>query len=325
MHGLPEQILEIIDLGIVVLSADLRICYWNQWMERHSGIGKEEITGKELFAYFPELNTPEFLRGVRMSLNFGSPAVFPQTLHRYLFPCRVVGTPNGLFEHMQQHCVSAPLRQPDGEIQNLVITVQDVTERAVSQHRLRELNIKDQLTGAYNRRYLDNRLADECKRHLRYEHPLSVIMLDIDFFKKVNDQHGHEAGDRVLAEVAGRLVGTTRKSDCLVRYGGEEFCCILPETPLESAALLAERFRSSIAQSPIVAGDTELQVTISLGVAELQGGDTPTTLLKRADDGLYEAKQSGRNRVVPRRHAKQHLFTPSSPPAPSVPHTVNEG
>jgi diguanylate cyclase (GGDEF)-like protein len=300
MKGFPGQILEIIDLGVVVLDTEFRVCYWNQWMALHSGIDKDTITGSLVFDHFPELNTPEFLRGARMALTFGSPAVFPQSLHHYLFPFKVVGTPNGMFDLMQQHCASAPLRQPDGDIEHLLITVQDVTERALSQQRLREMNIRDQLTGAYNRRYLDNRLPDECKRHERYHRALSVIMLDIDFFKKVNDQHGHEAGDRVLAGVAGKLMAVTRKTDCLVRYGGEEFCCILPETPLENACLLAERFRSSIEQLAIATGTTELRVTISLGVAQLVSEDTPITILKRADEGLYEAKQSGRNRVVAR-------------------------
>jgi len=298
MQGLPGQILEIIDLGIVVLDPEFRVCYWNQWMALHSGISPESITGKQLFELYPELNTPEFLRGARMSLNFGSPAVFTQALHHYLLPFKVVGTPNGLFELMQQQCASAPLRQQDGSIRHLLITVQDVTERALTQHRLRELNIRDQLTGAYNRRYLDTRLADECKRHTRHQHPLSVVMLDIDFFKKVNDQHGHEAGDRVLAEVAGRLAASIRKTDCLVRYGGEEFCCILPETALESACLLAERFRGAVAELTIATGGKELRVTISLGVAQFQADDTPASLLKRADQGLYDAKQSGRNKVM---------------------------
>ncbi|HJV65244.1 MAG TPA: diguanylate cyclase [Geomonas sp.] len=297
---LPEQILEIIDLGVVVLDDEFRVSYWNRWMALHSGISPETITGSSIFDHYPELNTPEFLRGARMALNFGSPAVFPQSLHHYLFPFKVVGTPNGIFDLMQQHCASAPLRETDGEIRHFLITVQDVTERMLSQQRLRELNIRDQLTGACNRRYLDNRLPDECKRHNRYNRPLSVIMLDIDFFKKVNDQHGHEAGDRVLSEVAGKLMAGMRKTDCLVRYGGEEFCCILPETSLENAALLAERFRGSIEGLAIVAGSSELRVTISLGVAQLQGDDTPATLLKRADQGLYEAKQSGRNRVAAR-------------------------
>jgi diguanylate cyclase len=300
MEGLPSQILEIIDLGVVVVDADFKVCYWNEWMTHHSGISKEAITGKSLFDHFPGLNTQEFLRGARSSLNFGSPAIFPQSLHHYLFPFKVVGTPNGLFKLMQQHCASAPLRQPDGEIKHLLITVQDVTERALTQHRLRELNIRDQLTGAYNRRYLDMRLPEECRRHTRYERPLSVIMIDIDFFKKVNDLHGHEAGDRVLAEVAGKISGSIRKTDCLVRYGGEEFCCILPETPLNSACHLADRFRGTVESLPIVAGGTELRVTISLGVAEMCGDESPAELLKRADEGLYDAKQSGRNRVVAR-------------------------
>jgi len=297
MQGLSAQILEIINLGIVVLDEGFRVCYWNSWMERHSGIRKEAITGRPVFEEFPELETPEFLRGARMSLSFGSPAVFPQSLHHYLFPFKVLGTQNGLFEHMQQHCAAAPLRQSDGEIRHVLITVQDVTERAISQRRLRELNIRDQLTGAYNRRFLDSRLAEEVKRHARYDRPLSVIMLDVDFFKKVNDQYGHEAGDRVLAEVAGRLSASIRKTDCLVRYGGEEFCCILPETALDNARLLAERFRQAVEQLAIAAGESELRVTISLGVARLEGGDTPASFLKRADEALYDAKQGGRNQV----------------------------
>lgn len=300
MQGLPGQILEIIDLGIVVLDAEFRVCYWNQWMALHSGITREVIVGKNLFELYPELNTREFLRGARMSLNFGSPALFTQTLHHYLFPFKVVGTPNGLFELMQQQCAGAPLRQADGAIRHLVITVQDVTERALSQHRLRELNIRDQLTGAFNRRYLDSRLAEECKRYARYCRPLSVAMIDIDYFKKVNDRHGHEAGDRVLAEVAARLTESVRKTDCLVRYGGEEFCCILPETGLDSARLFAERFRGAVEELTIKAVGTELRVTISLGVAQLKDGDSPGSLLKRADEGLYDAKQSGRNKVMAR-------------------------
>ena len=317
MQGLPGQILEIIDLGILVLDDAFRVCYWNKWMARHSGIAKEEITGTPLFEHYPELNSPEFLRGARMSLNFGSPAVFPQSLHHYLFPFQVVGSANGLFDLMQQQCACAPLHQPDGSIRHLLITVQDVTERALTQHRLRELNIRDQLTGAFNRRYLESRLADECKRHTRHGRSLSVIMLDIDFFKKVNDSHGHEAGDRVLAAVAARLCDSMRKTDCLVRYGGEEFCCILPETPLENASLLADRFRQAVEQLTIPTGGKELKVTISLGVAQLGAEDTPLTLLKRADEGLYQAKQTGRNRVVAHQWAPLAEALLPSPPQPS--------
>jgi len=317
MQGLPGEILEIIDLGILVLDEEFRVCYWNRWMALHSGLAKEEITGKSLFEHYPDLDSPEFLRGARMSLNFGSPAVFPQSLHHYLFPFKVVGSANGLFDLMQQQCACAPLHQPDGSIRHLLVTVQDVTERALTQHRLRELNIRDQLTGAFNRRYLDNRLSDECKRHTRHGRSLSVIMLDIDFFKKVNDSHGHDAGDRVLAAVAGRLSDSIRKTDCLVRYGGEEFCCILPETPLENASLLADRFRVAVEQLVIATGGKELKVTISLGVAQLGGEDTPLSLLKRADEGLYQAKQTGRNRVVAREKTLSPIDLPPSPPQPS--------
>jgi diguanylate cyclase len=179
------------------------------------------------------------------------------------------------------------------------LTVQDVTELAVYEHRLLEMNMRDGLTGVYNRRFLEKRLTEEFERHVRYSRKFSVIMLDIDFFKKVNDTHGHQCGDFILKGVSAKIASLIRKTDFLARYGGEEFCCLLPETDLASAKVLAERFRKSIAEMIHLYQEKEVTVTISLGVSELNTQyPTPSSLLERADEALYQAKGSGRNKVV---------------------------
>ncbi|MEK7772744.1 MAG: diguanylate cyclase, partial [Deltaproteobacteria bacterium] len=121
----------------------------------------------------------------------------------------------------------------------------------------------------------------------------------IDHFKKVNDTHGHQCGDHILKAVTSKIAASIRNTDFLVRYGGEEFCSVLPETSFEAAALLAERFRRSIEDSDFVFKDVTLKITISLGVSGLdKDNNTPELLIKKADESLYEAKRTGRNRVV---------------------------
>jgi len=174
-----------------------------------------------------------------------------------------------------------------------------VTELAAYEHRLLEMNMRDGLTGVYNRRFLEKRLEEECARHARYGRGFSVIMFDIDFFKNVNDTYGHLCGDLILKNISGTIASLIRKTDFLARYGGEEFCCLLPETVLASAALLAERFRTTIAEMKHVYQGMEINVTVSLGVAEMNAGlPSFEALLKKADGALYEAKRAGRNRVV---------------------------
>ncbi|MBI4868226.1 MAG: GGDEF domain-containing protein [Candidatus Wallbacteria bacterium] len=165
------------------------------------------------------------------------------------------------------------------------------------------LSITDELTGAFNRRHLMKRLAEEMSRSTRYERPFSIVMMDVDHFKKVNDAHGHPAGDAVLKEVAARAMGELRESDFLARYGGEEFAVLLPETSLDGAKLVAERIRERIAATRIVLDETELAVTMSLGVATLpmvrkEAADPIADILAAADARLYRAKKAGRNRVV---------------------------
>ncbi len=159
----------------------------------------------------------------------------------------------------------------------------------------------DGLTGLHNRRYLDNHMKLLVDRAAARGRPLSVCITDIDRFKAVNDTYGHDAGDAVLREFASRVRSAVRGADLACRYGGEEFVLVMPDTPEDMAAGVAERLRMTVEQAPfrIPGTDVFLSITASLGIASLvPAGDTPEALLKRADTALYEAKRSGRNRVV---------------------------
>lgn len=165
---------------------------------------------------------------------------------------------------------------------------------------LQRLTQIDPLTEVANRRHLSERLEDEFLRSRRYERPLSLGMLDIDHFKKLNDGHGHPAGDFALVHVAKVIKQTLRSHDFIARYGGEEFVLLLPETTADRALLACERVRRGIEQAEVVFDGQRLPVTVSLGVASLphQLLNKPEDLIALADTALYDAKRTGRNRVV---------------------------
>ncbi len=158
----------------------------------------------------------------------------------------------------------------------------------------------DGLTDVLNRAGFDERLAAECESAVEFDLPLALLLVDVDFFKQVNDTHGHQVGDRVLQIVAGLLGETIRPDDVVARYGGEEFAIILPETDEHSAMAIAQRLRSSVENASIKQADGEdIRVTVSIGcVSHQEQGMSPEDFIKSADEALYEAKQTGRNRVV---------------------------
>lgn len=168
------------------------------------------------------------------------------------------------------------------------------------QHTM-ELAIVDGLTGLNNRRYLDSHLRILFDRAAVRGRPISICMTDIDRFKLVNDTYGHDVGDEVLREFSARIRSTVRGADLACRYGGEEFVVVMPDTPMELAASVAERLRAIVEDKPFYVRsiDRELSITASLGIATSKGAfGTPDELLKQADRALYEAKGAGRNRVV---------------------------
>lgn len=175
-------------------------------------------------------------------------------------------------------------------------------ENATNREHLIISGLTDALTGMHNRRYLQKRLDEEIARSRRYRLPLSCLFIDADHFKRINDLHGHSAGDLVLREIALRILECLRASDVATRFGGEEFALLLPQTDAHEAFKIAERIRRRIAEQviPLESGK-ELSVTVSLGISKLDlstHGDPGKQLLTDADAALYEAKRQGRNRTV---------------------------
>jgi len=175
-------------------------------------------------------------------------------------------------------------------------------ENSLNREHLVLSGLTDALTGLHNRRYLERRLHEEVARSHRYSHPLSCLFIDADHFKRVNDLHGHSAGDQVLREISLRVKECLRASDVATRFGGEEFALLLPQTDAMEAVSLAERIRKRIAHNPVPIGDNEeIGITVSIGVSQLDQNNDPEEAGKRlissADGALYEAKRRGRDQV----------------------------
>ncbi|MBI5501873.1 MAG: GGDEF domain-containing protein [Deltaproteobacteria bacterium] len=186
----------------------------------------------------------------------------------------------------------------DRRDQDLALLLANCAVPPIEKARLERLAITDQHTMAYNRRYLLPRLSDEIESGRRRLRPVSVLLLDLDRFKRVNDRWGHPIGDRVLKLFVDRIWLATRRQDALVRRGGDEFVLVLPGTTFEAAQRAAERIRRTIADEPFqAADDLALHLTVSIGLAEWNGRETAEELEARADVALYRAKHAGRNRV----------------------------
>ncbi len=177
-----------------------------------------------------------------------------------------------------------------------------------SNRRLEELSLTDSLTSLRNRRAFDERLDDAFEQARRYERPLSLVLIDVDHFKPINDAFGHDTGDAVLKGVAELIADSTRQADFVARVGGEEFGVLLPETPLFEAMQVAEKIRARIATTPVAT----LAVTVSLGVANALHSNARNTaeLYHAADQALYRAKANGRNRTEMERRRELRAFTP---------------
>ncbi|HEX7151535.1 MAG TPA: GGDEF domain-containing protein [Thermoanaerobaculia bacterium] len=171
----------------------------------------------------------------------------------------------------------------------------------VRNRALSEVSSRDTLTGLYNRWYVIEKIDCEINRALRHGSPMSVLLLDLDHFKRVNDTWGHAAGDAVLQSVGKLLRDSCRVYDIPGRYGGEEFCIVLPETRLANTTIVAERIRTRLEATSMPVGDESVTVTASIGIAGMDSSDeailSPAALIDRADRALYSAKNHGRNRI----------------------------
>jgi len=198
----------------------------------------------------------------------------------------------------------------------LFSTFKDITDQKRVKEILQEQASTDPLTGLYNRRQFEILAYQGLQTARRYNMPYAIAMLDIDFFKKVNDTYGHESGDIVLKKMADILKGTLRKSDVVARYGGEEFVIFLTNTPPEEAEIAIEHVRSTIEKADPVVDDKVIHFTVSAGISDAQTG-TLNALIKHADEALYASKENGRNQITLYQNLKKHTTSPSDEPTPS--------
>jgi diguanylate cyclase (GGDEF)-like protein len=184
-------------------------------------------------------------------------------------------------------------------VENLLRFKRAHDELSASKRRLEALSIRDELTGVYNYRYLHTRLGEELKRAQRYRQPLACALVDIDHFRAINDEHGHDLGDQVLREVAARISGALREVDVVARYGGEEFLLVLPNTHFAGALTVADRIWRTVGQKAVLIGERRLRITVSVGVSLFPSRDIKNKdqLLKAADEAVSRAKHEGRDRI----------------------------
>lgn len=304
-HWLMD-VLQDIDVGLVILNREFEIELWNSFMQNHSAHMPDEVLGQNLFSLFPELPETWFRRKVESVFVLENSAFTTWEQRPYLFRFSSYRPITSIAEFMYQNSTIIPLTNLRGEVQHICIIIYDVTEVAVNRLQLQDANTQlhllsrtDGLTGLLNRKAWETDLIKEYRRFLRHHHTCSMVMFDIDHFKKVNDTYGHPAGDEVIRQTAATLRDNLRDIDIPGRYGGEEFTIILLDTNAEGAQLVAERLRKSIESLVITYDGHDIRFTISLGVAELNHNiSSSTDWIECADKGLYAAKHGGRNRSV---------------------------
>ena len=306
------QIVDGSSVATLVIDAEHRVTHWNRACEAMTGVPASGIVGTsdQWRAFYPSRRAIM----ADLVLEGAKEADVDRLYHDRFRPSPLVPgsfEAEDFFPHFGEggrwlYFTAAPLRNAFGEVVGAIETLQDVTERRLteealrdSEERYRRLSQVDPLTGLFNSRQLHEQLRVELERAERYHRPLSLMMLDCDHFKRINDSYGHLEGDRVLQCLAQVIRQTLRSSDHAYRYGGEEFVVLMPETGLSAATHLAERLREGFASSVLETGSgQQLRCTISIGVAELIDGESEISLLRRADDAGYEAKRRGRNCVV---------------------------
>ena len=305
LHWLLD-IVQSIDVGVVVLDRDYNVEVWNSFMENHSGVSAEQASRHSLFELFPEIDQSWFTHKVETAVMLGTRAFTIWEQRPNLVHFKSYQPITGLADEMYQNVTTLPLRSATGKTDHVCLIIYDVTGVAVNKRqlesantKLQELALRDGLTGLLNRRYWESCLEREFARHQRYDNPVSLVIFDIDHFKRVNDTYGHQTGDEVIRSVAEITSRLARETDFAGRYGGEEFVVLLPGTHLEGAAQFAERLRQAVEQQVLDYQGSPLSYTISLGVATISDDMANyQILLERADKALYASKEQGRNRVT---------------------------
>jgi len=268
---------------VVITDRNVRILDVNKSFERHTGFTREEVRGKNPRILQSGMHDRAFYQRMWNTLKEGE--AFRATF--------IDRRKDGRLVHLEE--TITPTRNTGGEISGYVSIGKDVSDRVETENELMRLATTDMLTGLTNRMHFDSIFHEEIERSRRYEHPLSLIMIDIDNFKSINDRYGHAAGDKVLTRFARELTANVRSVDTLARWGGEEFMLLTPETGMSQALAMADKLRRLVREIdfPEVG-----RVTCSLGVAAVEPDQAAEDAIRLADQRLYRAKALGRDQVV---------------------------
>lgn len=294
-----------IDVGLVVLDRKYNICVWNGFMEAHSGLLPSAVKGKDVFDAFPGIDETWFRSKAESVFVLKTRSFTIWEQHPYIFKFKNYRPITGKADYMYQNGTLIPLTNTTGEVSHLCVIIYDVTDEAVNKLELEQANAKleelsrvDRLTNLYNRGFWEESFSKEFKRQQRSQAKSSLLMFDIDHFKKINDLFGHQGGDAALCFVSQTLKKVLRESDVAGRYGGEEFAVTLVDADLDGAKVFAERLRKTIEDAVIHYEESEITLTISIGIAQFDGKYTKyEQWIEDADKALYRSKEAGRNTI----------------------------
>ena len=311
VHWLMDMF-QTVDVGLVVLNCDYRIQVWNGFMENHSGLTPRQVRDRYLFDLFSEIDEDWLRRKCDPVILLKNRAFTIWEQRPYIFKFRNYRPITGSAEYMYQNSTIFPLTDTRGQVTHLCFIIYDVTDVAVSRielesmnGRLKQLTKTDFLTQLFNRGHWEENLIQEFKRLQRYQHKSTLLMCDIDHFKRINDTYGHAAGDVVIQAIADAVRQNLRSTDIAGRYGGEEYAVLLVDTALDDAAVLAERLRQSVEALAINYNEHNIKVTLSLGIAQYSSDMTGhRQWIEASDKALYRSKANGRNQVT-RYHADE--------------------
>ncbi|MCH2056144.1 MAG: GGDEF domain-containing protein [Thalassotalea sp.] len=298
------QVTEQLNSGILLLDLDLNVVSWNRFLAVHGDQKISAAKGKSVFDVFPELPKNWFECKVASVVQLGTPSFcsWEQRHHLFELPHTRPFTTDSDF--MAQNCTFLPFNT-DGKLTGICILIEDVTDVCHYQTMLKQTmfeleqaNRMDGLTRIFNRKHWEDTLAKEFVRAKRYGNQLSLIMFDLDKFKQINDNYGHQCGDLVLTETASRISDMLREVDVFGRYGGEEFGILLTETNAAGAKEVGERIRTILSSTPVTFEKQTISFSACIGISSLNTMQTRyEDLISEADNALYSAKTSGRNQV----------------------------
>lgn len=305
IHWLMDMF-NTVDVGLVVLDRNYKVCVWNGFMENHSGLLPSAVKDKDLFDLFPSIDEKWFRSKSESVFVLKNRSFTIWEQQPYIFRFKNYRPITGKADYMYQNATFIPLTNTLGEVSHIYIIIYDVTDVAVNKKELEDLNKRleqvsqtDSLTQLFNRGHWESTLHQEFLRVKRSGGSSTLLMFDIDHFKKINDEHGHSCGDEALRHLSELLRTTLRETDIAGRYGGEEFVVTLLDTDKQGAAIFAERIRALIEANPFVYKNTKIEMTVSVGFA----GNSPDFAkherwIEAADKALYHSKEHGRNRVT---------------------------